>query len=525
MNVQVDDLERRDGALILIARATAVTADCPACGTTSRRVHSRYRRRLADLPIATQPVVIELTVRRFCCDAACSARTFVEQIEGLTSRYARRSIPAHKLVTRLGLMLAGRGAARLGVVIGLPVGRNTLIRAVRALPDPVVGAVEVLGVDDFAIRRGRVYGTILLDMADHRPIDLFEGREADELAAWLTAHPGVTVVCRDRGGAYADGARRGAPDAIQVADRFHLWKNLGEHVKKTVTAHHGCLRQAAEDAIRDAEQAWAARPGPAELAETANQRRLDDTVIAQRIRRTFTEVQQLKADGLGIRRIKRETGLAKGTVARYYHAQNVDELLVTTRTGKSSMLDQYKPYIHERFNAGVTNIRQIWAEIRERGCQAAYSTLRDYLKPFRETGIAPPSRPAVPKIGETTTWLLTHPDNLDEDQQVKLKQVKAACPHLDTASDLIGRFAHMLTELEGGALAAWMLDAEASDLPHLKTFVNGIRHDHDAVLNGLTLAHNSGAVEGAVNRLKVYKRQMYGRAKFDLLRKRVLLAP
>lgn len=297
-----------------------------------------------------------------------------------------------------------------------------------------------------------------------------------------------------------------------------LWKNLGEHVKKTVTAHHSCLRQAAREAIRDAEQAWAARPGPDELAEAAHQRRLDDTVIARRIRRTFAEVQQLKADGLGIRQIKRATGMAKGTVACYYHATSIDELLVTTRTGKSSLLDEYKPYIHERFNAGVTNVRQIWIEVRGLGCQAAYSTLRDYLKPFREAGVAPPSRPTAPKVGETTTWLLTHPDNLDEDQQVKLRQAKAACPHLEAVSGLISRFAHMLTELEGGDLAAWMLDVEASDPPHLKTFVNGIRHDHDAVLNGLTREHNSGAVEGAVNRLTVYKRQMYGRANFDLLR-------
>lgn len=470
-------------------------------------------------------MIVELSVRRFFCDGPCPLRTFAEQVEGLTSRYARRSVPAAELVTQLGLMLAGRPAARMASVFGVPVGRNTLIRTVRALPDPPIGAVGVLGVDDFAVRRGRVYGTILLDMADHRPLDLFEGRGADDLAAWLQAHPGVEVVCRDRGGAYADGARRGAPEAIQVADRFHLWKNLGEHVRKTVSTHHGCLRQAAQDAMRDAQQAWESRPDAEQLAVAAAARRVDDTVIARRIRRTFAEVQDLKAAGLGIRRIKRATGLAKGTVARYYHAETVEELLVRTRTGRSSVLDAYKPYIHERFSSGVTSIKQIWTEIRELGCPAAYSTLRDYMKPFRQVGLAPPARPAAPKVGEATTWLLTHPENLDEDQAVKLKQAKAACPHLDATAGFVGRFAHMLTELEGSKLEGWLNDVETSDLPHLKTFANGIRRDHDAVVNGLTLEHNSGAVEGAVNRLKVYKRQMYGRANFDLLRKRVLLSP
>ena len=226
-----------------------------------------------------------------------------------------------------------------------------------------------------------------------------------------------------------------------------------------------------------------------------------------------------------MRRIKRTTGLAKATVARYCHAETVEELLVTTRTGKSSVLDEYKPYIHEHFNAGVTNIKQIWTEIREMGCPAAYSTLRDYMKPFRQVGVAPPARPAAPKVGDAATWLLTHPDNLAEDETVKPKQVKTACPHLQATAEFVGRFAHMLTGLEGSKLEGWLGDAEAGDLPHLKTFANGIRHDHDAVVNGLTLEHNSGAVEGAVNRLKVYKRQLYGRANFGLLRKRVLFSP
>ena len=494
-------------------------------------------------------MLIQLRVRRFFCHhPGCPVRTFAEQVPRLTTPYARRSPPARRMLEAIGLALAGRAGARLASRLGQPVGRSTLLRLVRALPDPQPASVAVLGVDDFALRRGHHYATVLVDVATHRPVDLLPDRDADTFADWLREHPGTKVVCRDRAGGYADGARQGAPAAIQVADRWHLWHNLAGHVERTVAGHRACLRTDAEG--QDDQHAATSKP-PAEADQTAD---VDATLERQaavaiaaaqatqfgqralvvRTRERHAAVQALRAQGKGIKPIMRELGLAKETVRRFARASSVEELLAKARDGRGQLLEPYKPYLHQRLGDGASNASQLFREVRQRGYRGSQGTVIAYLRPFRTDRrrhtaspstrtrrLLPPPRP--PKVRQVTRWILTHPGHLRAAEQLRLKQVLANCPHLDATAAHVAAFAGLLTGLHADRLDDWIAAVEADDLPALHSFTAGLKRDDDAVRNGLRLPYSSGVVEGTVNRIKMLKRQMYGRANLDLLRKRVLL--
>jgi transposase len=514
----IDGISADAGVVQMHGHARAATARCRRCGQESARVHSRYERTVADVALGGRPVLIRLGVRRFFCDnAECAAVTFAEQLPDLAARYARRTALLRGVLESIAVALAGRAGARLAARVGIAVSRASLLRLIRRLPDPEFETVPVLGVDDFAIRRRHRYGTVLVDMATRRPIDLLADREAETFAAWLRAHPGCEVICRDRAGGYADGARTGAPEAIQVADRWHLWHNLGHAVEKTVAAHRVCLREPAqaEDGAAPSEAALAGEsPAPSEPVESR---------LVTRTRNRYAAVQSLLDKGYSISAITRELGLERNTVRRFARASGLDELLAKS-TGRGTLLDPFKAYLHRRWNAGITDAAALYAEIRADGYRGSAQTVRRYLHPFRATCTAPIAVHQPPKVRHLTGWIMTDPEHLGADEHVQLKDARARCEHLDALTSHVSEFAKILTRLRGERLDAWIEHVNAHDLPALHSFTAGLKTDRDAVLNGLTMPHNSGPVEGNVNHIKMIKRQMYGRAKFDLLRKRVLLA-
>ncbi len=279
-----------------------------------------------------------------------------------------------------------------------------------------------------------------------------------------------------------------------------------EHVEKTIAAHHGCLRQH-DDIPPEVPLAQGSATQLAEAAQAAQHQRTENSTLVTRTKARYQAVQTLKADGKGIKTIMRELRLAKETVRRFSRAGSVEALLATPRAGRPSVLDAYKPYLHERWNAGITNASTLYREIAEQGYPGSRGTVAAYLAPFRALGAAPPPTPTVPKVRQITSWMLRRPEDLDADEQLQLKQVLASCPHLEATATHVGTFAEMLTGRHGESLDSWMAAVDADDRPTCTASSPGY---------GVTTRQSVT--------FKMIKRQMYGRANFDLLRKRVLLA-
>ncbi|MFJ1551679.1 ISL3 family transposase, partial [Streptomyces sp. NPDC088246] len=500
-------------------RCTADGAACPDCGSRSSRIHSSYLCFPADVSSGGRRVVLCLRVRRFFCPApSCGRRTFVEQMAGLTRRHSRWTERLRATLTAIGLALAGRAGARMARVFGTSVSRCTILRLLATLPDPDAPTPRVVGVGEYATHKGRVYGTVLVDCETRRPVDLLPDREASSLAEWLAKRPGIEVVCRDRALFFAEGATAGAPQATQVADRWHLWHNLSEAAERTVAHHRQCLRVLALEPARDEVD----EPTPPEPEGTLASPWQSDR-FANRIRTRHATVHALLEAGHSRRSIGRQLRMTHRTVKSLADAVRPEDLFRGQwQHNQTSALDEYKPYLDDRWNEGCTNAWKLWEEIVPLGYLGSYGIVSAYIRKKRTSPRPVTAQPPAPRT--VTKWILSRPESLTETEQLRLKAVLANCPELDALTGHVRSFAQMLTERQGERLPQWLHAVRQDDLPSLHTLAAGIDRDRDAVTAGLTLPWSSGVVEGHVNRIKMLKRQMFGRAGFHLLRKRVLLA-
>jgi transposase len=545
-SLRVEALLFRDDGVTVRAVSEAVEARCPICGEPADRVHSRYTRTLADLPWARFAVRPRVRVRKFfCANPTCPRAVFAERLKGVAAS-ARRTDRQGERLTAIAVALGGEPGSRLARKLGMPASPDTLLRLIRRDPDADVPTPTVLGVDDWAIHRGLTYGTILVDLERHRPVDLLPDRSSASLAAWLKAHPGVAIIARDRAGAYAEGARDGAPEAVQVADRWHLVDNLADALEDFFRSKGTCLTAAAAALNERANSEAAAEgarsaPPPADAIYQGKRRhprperwreRQAEAAAAgvARRREKYEQARALRAQGATIAAIARTVGIGRRTVYRYLR-QDPPARKRRSEFGQGRTITPFEPYLLQRWAEGCHTATVLWREIRAQGFAHSVSNVQRFVAELRREG--PPAtgnprtgltKPHGPPPRQVASLLLRRPERRTDDERAYLRQLRAEDATIATAADLIADFLVMLRRREGERFSVWLDQAEASGIDELERCARTLRADSAAVQAGLTLRHSNEQTEGQIGRLKLVKRQGYGRAKVDLLRKRLLHA-
>jgi transposase len=537
-----------DQAKVVVSLKTKQSgALCPLCKQESEHVHSYYQRTLADLPWANWEVKLQVRVRRFFCHTeGCPRWIFTERIEQVAGPWARRTERLAQLQREIGLAVGASMGRRLAEKLHMGASVDVLLCLVRQLEVPAWQPVQILGVDDWAMKKGRTYGTILIDLEKGEVIDLLPDRTAETLAAWLKAHPEVEIISRDRAGAYAQGAKEGAPDALQIADRFHLLGNLADALVRVFEKFQRPLKELSQTTgITEEAQASTVSAVEMPVMEGVSAEKVLpslDTRIrpgilerqaerrAERLAR-FEEVRTLYQRGVTLSAIAQKTGLSCKTVRRFVRADSFPERQAPAK--RASILDPYKPYLRQRWAEGCHTAAKLWREIQNLGYPGGRSIVVDFAAQLRqEEGLPPGTRLLLPKADRaarltprTVTWaILKRPDQIEDEDRALIQRLRALDPDIDAAITLAQDFAHLIRNHLLKDFDPWLSRATSSSIAALRRFASGIESDYDAVKAAISTTWSNGQTEGQVNRLKFIKRQMFGRAHFDLLRKRVLYA-
>ncbi len=499
---------------------------CPLCGRLSSREHSRYKRQLSDLPWQGRAVRLNLLSKKYFCDfPGCARRIFVARLREVATAYARKTVRLVDTLANIAFTCGGEAGSRLANRLGMPTSADTLLRTIRKTPVSTPSTLRIVGVDDWAMRKGLRYGTLICDLEQHRPIDVLDDREPETVAAWFRQHPEIEVVTRDRAHCYSEGVSQGAPQATQVADRFHLIQNLRKALSRMLEHHYPQMALAMQDAT------GRGPPTTKSDGETSNSIRTDrlprkttirDIGRKRRIER-YERVIELNRQGKSYRAIARCLNIHRDTVGKYIRA---GECLERATRQYASKTDEFTDYLLKRWNEGCQNAAQLARELEAMGFTGSYCSVRrrvanwarsksDSL--YRHRKVPPPS-------AKKTAWLLLKkPDDLEEKDREFIDALFRHIPDVQKAADLSHEFSDIVHKESDETLDSWMQRVWDSTSPkELKRFATGLKSDFDAVNAGLTTAWNNGQLEGQVNRLKFIKRQMYGRANFDLLRQRVL---
>lgn len=511
------------------ARSLAREDRCPDCQTLSTQVHSWYERHPRELPCQGKPIRLHLEVQRFFCQREdCPRQTFVENIGSVVVKYAQRTLSMTVQLREVAFEIGGEGGARLAKLIGLPTSPDTLLRIIQQTTIPESPTPKVLGVDDWAFQKGRRYGAILCDLDRHCVIELLPDRESETLEAWLQAHPGVLVISRDRGTNFIEGATKGAPQAMQIADRWHLLKNLREAVQLILDQHRAVLKIKTETATT------IAIPNVVQREVAGKAISQDDQISLTNRQHRLVRYQQAVAlyrKGISIQEIALTLDLSCETVSKYVKAESFPE--IKPHVGKLKAIAPYQTYLNHRWEEGCRNATQLWREISAQGYCHTLQAVQKYIARLHQTETAVPASIQTVKKTEyrrytpaQAVWFfMRSEDDLESEELQDLKTFRHQSPELNQTYTLTQAFIKMVREQEPLPFSAWIQTVLSTTLNPLRTLASGFLRDRQAVVAALAFPWSQGQVEGQVNRLKTIKHQMYGRAGFSLLRKRVLYQP
>jgi transposase len=514
---EIQHIASGENLLTITARALTPTSACPSCDQASNHVHSYYTRSPQDLPISGRRVQLVLRVRRFRCpNPHCSRQTFAERLPHVPVS-ARQTSRLGAILESIAVVLSGQAGSRLADQLAMPVSADTLLRRAKK-KTPTPPTPRVLGVDDFAFRRGHTYGTILIDLETHQPVDLLEDRSAETFAKWLRQHPGVEIISRDRSKDYQRGATDGAPQAQQVIDRWHVLKNLREAIERFLS--HTPVPEDAHEA--------------AGLAISPRQKRTSGERVrseGSRKRRIalYQQVNELYQQGGSILGIARQLQIGHQTVRKFVRSPSFPEWSKPART--KSAIDPYRPYLQERWQQGCHATSLLWHELQELGFSGSWMIVYRWVQLQRDgksEALAQSQRQATPPAKKMAprhlAWLfLRDPEHLEKQERQTLSLIRKA-QHVELAYGLAQQFVTLLKERNAQPLDTWLWDCQMSGISDLVTFAQGLEKEGSALHAAFTLPYSNGPVEGNINKLKYIKRSMYGRGGFPLLRQRVLKA-
>ena len=528
------------GHLIFSVASTQTTAQCPLCGSFTQRIHSRYERTLADLPCVHFSLTLLITASKFfCSNPECRRRIFTERLPEVAAPWARKTARLVQHLQAIGLALGGAAGARLGMRLGYRSCGSTLLNHLESLPLPQFDVPKVLGVDDFAFRKGHHYGTILVDLETHQPIALLCDRKAETLVTWLEAHPGIEVLSRDRSKTYRNAMSEGAPDALQVADRFDLVKNLSETLEQAFGSYRSELKAAEQsqhqDSVTEAPEKTVLAIAKPTATEQSQQR------IRQNQRRKIEQqktIKALRAQGWMQAAIAQKVGVSLKTVERYSRLPDFPETPARHSTFGRSVLDPYKPQLLEWWNQGIREPSILMKLLAPCGFEGSLRTLQRYISGLREAQGLPPVRTkvnqALPKVVDPQTppftprqaayLVVLRPENRQAEETDLLDHLAKQHEDLARLIELADEFLELLRKRQPDAFDDWLVKAAGCIIKPLKTFVKGLFNDYAAVKASLMGEVSNGPVEGLNNKLKMLKRQMYGRASLELLEKRLVMA-